>query len=188
MKSDRDIAMDIIRKKSMKFGMVKLSSGEISSHYFDMKQTMLDPIAAPILARMLLKYIRDMKAEFVGGLELGAVPIISSVVMLSGLDMVNPLSESGMINGLIIRKVVKPHGMQKLIEGIANNEVIFEKNVVIVEDVTTTGLSAKQAVDICRGAGANVVGVATLVDRQEGASAENFGCDFHALFTANQLI
>ncbi|MFN3624518.1 MAG: orotate phosphoribosyltransferase [Hyphomicrobium sp.] len=155
--------IDIIKTRSFQSGReVKLASGRTSTYYFNMKPTMLDAEGAHLIATLILKAIADKKVDLVGGLEMGAVPIASAVAAVSHASG-NP------VNAFFVRKQAKEHGTKSLIEGLPEGESLRAKRVVIVEDVTTTGGSAIKAVEIVRVEGAEVVGVVTVVDRQEGA-------------------
>jgi orotate phosphoribosyltransferase len=158
---------------------VKLASGKESEYYLDMKPSMFDPEAAGLLARLVMHRLEDVEADLIGGLEMGAVPLVSTIVMCSR-DMGRPLP------GFFVRKFVKDHGTQRLIEGNS----VAGKNVVVLEDVTTTGESAMIAVRAVRQAGADVTLVLSIVDRLEGA-AELFkteGIAFQHLFTADEFL
>jgi orotate phosphoribosyltransferase len=153
----------IIRARSFQSGrLVKLASGRTSTYYFNMKATMLDAEGAHLIATLILEAIEGMGAELIGGLEMGAVPIASAVAALSH-------AAGRPINAFFVRKEAKAHGTQSLIEGLPDGESLKGKRVVIVEDVTTTGASAIKAAEAVRAEGAEVVGVVTVVDRQEGA-------------------
>lgn len=155
--------IDIIKTRSFQSGReVKLASGRTSTYYFNMKPTMLDAEGAHLIATLILKAIADKKVDLVGGLEMGAVPIASAVAAVSHASG-NP------VNAFFVRKQAKEHGTKSLIEGLPEGESLRAKRVVIVEDVTTTGGSAIKAAEIVRAGGAEVVGVVTVVDRQEGA-------------------
>jgi orotate phosphoribosyltransferase len=169
---------NLIRERSFKTGRVVLASGKESNFYFDMKPTMLDPEGAGWLAELILNDLQGVQVDCVGGLVMGAVPIVSPVVMKS-----HEFGRS--LRGFFIRKETKDHGTKKLIEG----DDIKGMNVVILDDVTTSGGSAMQAVTIAEDAGANVTLVLSIVDRDEGASdlyaAE--GIPFKRLFRADEF-
>ena len=153
----------IIRARSFQSGKeVKLASGRTSTIYFNMKPTMLDAEGAHLIATLILEAIKDMRADLIGGLEMGAVPIASAVAAVSqGAGRPD--------NAFFVRKEAKAHGTRSLIEGLAEGDSLKGKRVVIVEDVTTTGGSAIKAAETVRAEGAEVVSVVTVVDRQEGA-------------------
>lgn len=153
----------IIKARSFQSGReIKLASGRTSTYYFNMKPTMLDAEGAHLIAVLILDAIAGLKANLVGGLEMGAVPIAAAVAAVSR-------AEGQPVNAFFVRKQAKEHGTQSLIEGLPAGDSLQGKRVVIVEDVTTTGGSAIKAAEIVRAEGGEVVGVVTIVDRQEGA-------------------
>ena len=157
--------IEIIKTRSFQSGKeVKLASGRTSTYYFNMKPTMLDAEGAHLIATLILGAIADMDADLIGGLEMGAVPIATAVAAVSHAGK-QP------INAFFVRKQAKEHGTKSLIEGLPNGASLKGKRVVIVEDVTTTGGSAIKAAEAVRSEGAEVVGVVTVIDRQEGANA-----------------
>lgn len=173
----------IIKEKSFFRGSVKLASGRDSDFYFDMKPTMFSPDGAVALSEILMNHLYGQDFDYVGGLALGAVPLISNLTALS-------FTCGKPIPGFFVRKEIKDHGTKRLIEGLAHNETLQGKRVVILDDVTTTGGSAMIAVKAAQEAGANVILVLSVVDRQEGA-AETYkaaGVAFESLFTANEFL
>jgi orotate phosphoribosyltransferase len=170
---------NLIKERSFKTGDVVLASGKESTFYFDMKPTMLDPEGAGWLAELILHELQGVPADCIGGLVMGAVPIISPVAAKSG-------KYGRRLRGFFIRKEPKDHGTKKLIEG----DSIEGENVVILDDVTTSGDSAMQAVKIAQEAGAKVTLVLSIVDREEGASElyAREGIEFRRLFRAGQFL
>ncbi len=163
-KDARARLIEIINTRSFQSGKeVTLASGKTSTYYFNMKPTMLDAEGAHLIATLILEAIDGLGAQLVGGLEMGAVPIASAVAAVSQ-------TTGKPVNAFFVRKQAKDHGTKSLIEGLANGETMQGKKVVVVEDVTTTGGSAIKAAEALRAEGADVVGVVTIVDRQEGAS------------------
>jgi orotate phosphoribosyltransferase len=152
-------AFDIILKRSFSRGKFILASGRESDFYLDMKPTMFDPEGANLLSELVLQRLKGMNVDRVGGLEMGAVPLVTSVSMMS-------VTAERQLPGFSVRKAVKDHGTKKRIESAGD---LKGKNVVILEDVTTTGGSAMEAVTEARNAGAHVVLVLSIVDRGEGA-------------------
>jgi orotate phosphoribosyltransferase len=165
---------------SFKRGKFVLASGKESEFYLDLKPTMFNPEGASLLAQLVLDRIKDLPVDYIGGLELGAVPIVTTVAMLSA-DTPRP------IPGFFVRKAVKDHGTKRLVEAVTD---LTGKNVVILEDVTTTGGSAMQAITAARAAGANVILVLSIVDRGEGALAffQQQGIAFQWLFQMQDFI
>jgi len=176
----RSTAYELIRTKSFVLGQRKLSSGVESNHYFDMKMSMLDPAGSYALANLIFDRLPATKIDYVGGLELGAVPLIGPLVMLSHI-------KGRPIRGLIVRKEAKEHGTKKLVEGAAD---LKGKNVVVVDDVTTTGGSALKSIEALQNDGANVVLVISIVDREEGAADlyAKKGLTFAPLFKASEFL
>ncbi len=169
----------LLRKRAFRRGRVTLASGKQSDYYFDMKPAMLDPDGADLLADLILHEIHDVKADAVGGLEMGAVPLVAPVAMKSP-------AHGRYLPGFFVRKAVKDHGTQKRVDG---ND-IDGKAVVILEDVTTTGGSAMDAVRAVEEAGATVALVISILDRGEGTSAlyEEAGVPFKSLFKAEEFL
>ena len=161
----RDRLIAIVRARSFQSGSpVTLASGRVSSLYFNMKPTMLEPEGAFLAASLLLDAMAGDAAPLVGGLEMGAVPLAAAVAAISHLRG-EPRA------ALIIRKAAKEHGTQSLIEGLPKGATVAGRRVVVLEDVTTTGGSSLKAVAVLRAAGATVERVVTLLDREEGAEA-----------------
>ena len=159
-------------------GAFTLASGRQRSVFFDMKRTMLDPEGANLIADAVLRRLDGIAVDAVGGLVMGAVPIVAVVCAKS--------FPGRALQGFFVRKQAKDHGTARQIDG----NLALGARVVILEDVTTTGGSALQAVDAVRAAGAEVVCVLTVVDRLEGA-AEAFaaaGLRFEALLTREEFL
>jgi orotate phosphoribosyltransferase len=169
----------LLRARAFRRGRVVLASGKESDYYFDMKPVMLDPDGAGLLADMILNEIQGVNADAVGGLEMGAVPLIAPVAMKS-------LTFGRYLLGFFVRKAVKDHGTKKRIDG---ND-IAGKSVVILEDVTTTGGSAMDAVKAVEEAGGKVALVLSILDRGEGAADlyAQAGVPFKSLFKAKEFL
>jgi orotate phosphoribosyltransferase len=171
--------IEIVRARSFSTGgETKLVSGRSTSFYFNMKPSMLHPEGAHLIATLTLDALRESRVEFIGGLEIGAVPLATAVAALSHAGG-RPLG------AFFVRKQAKEHGARKLIEGLAPGETLEGKRVAILEDVTTTGGSAMKAIEAVKAEGATVDRVITVVDRLEGAD-EAFkaaGVPFSALLT-----
>ncbi|MGD9925008.1 MAG: orotate phosphoribosyltransferase [Pseudorhodoplanes sp.] len=174
---------EIIRGRSFGRGEITLASGRKSDFYFNLKPTMLDAEGAALLAELTLDALAGEKIDYVGGLEMGAVPLAGAIAQLSFM-------RGTPIQAFFVRKKPKDHGAKLSVEGLAPGESLKGKRVVIVEDVTTTGGSAIKAVDAVRDSGAEIVMVLTMVDRQEGA-ADTFreaGLDFRSLYKAAEFL
>ncbi|HET6388627.1 orotate phosphoribosyltransferase [Hyphomicrobium sp.] len=171
--------IEIIKQRSFQEGPeFKLASGKTSTFYFNMKPTMLDSEGAYLIAALILDQLKNVEADLIGGLEMGAVPIASGVAAVS-------YTEGRNLSAFFVRKQAKEHGTQALVEGLAKGDSMAGKKVVVVEDVTTTGGSALKAAEALRAAGAEIVSVITVVDRLDGA-AETFaaaGLKFEPLLT-----
>jgi orotate phosphoribosyltransferase len=156
--------IEIVKERSFQVGPeMKLASGKTSTFYFNMKPTMLDSEGAFLIATLILDALDGVEADVVGGLEMGAVPIAASVTALAH-------TRGRSLPAFFVRKQAKEHGTKSLIEGLARNDSMAGKKVVIVEDVTTTGGSSIKAADAIRAAGGEIVRVITVVDRLDGAA------------------
>lgn len=155
--SARGELIDLVRRLSVVFGRVTLSSGREADYYVDLRRATLQHRAAPLIGRLMRELTADWDYAAVGGLTLGADPVAYAVMHAPG----RPLDV------FVVRKSVKTHGLQRLIEGTE----VAGKRVLVVEDTSTTGGSALTAVRAVRDAGATVIGVATVVDRSTGAAA-----------------
>ena len=171
--------IELIKLRSFQEGPeFKLASGKMSTFYFNMKPTMLDSEGAYLVASLILDQLEGVEADLIGGLEMGAVPIASSVAAIA-------YTQGRELPAFFVRKQAKEHGTQSLVEGLAKGDSMAGKKVVVVEDVTTTGGSALKAADALHAAGAEIVRVITIVDRLDGA-AETFataGLNFEPLLT-----
>jgi orotate phosphoribosyltransferase len=175
----KDRLLTIIKRKSFLRGQFKLASGATSDYYLDMKPTTFDPEGAALVADIIFGMLReDAKLDAVGGLELGAVPMIAAVCARSFPD--RP------IQGFIVRKEQKDHGTAQKIDGNFKPN----SNVVLLEDVTTRGGSVMQAVRAVRAQGATVTRIISILDRLEGAEAnlKNEGIALQSIFTARDLM
>jgi orotate phosphoribosyltransferase len=177
--------IEIVTARSFSTGAeTRLVSGRSTNFYFDMKPSMLHPESAHLIAALTLAELKGTHVEFVGGLEIGAVPLATAVAVLSQASAC--LTSGRPIGAFFVRKQAKEHGARKLVEGLAPGETLHGKHVVILEDVTTTGGSSMRAIDAVKAEGAVIESVITVVDRLEGA-AQAFkaaGISFRALLTA----
>jgi orotate phosphoribosyltransferase len=174
---------ELIRTRSFGRGKIMLASGRESDFYFDLRPTTIHPAGATCIGELICDALDGMAVDFVGGLEAGAIPIATAVAIASH-------RRGGNLQAFFVRKKAKDHGAKKMIEGLPKGETLKGKNVVVVEDATTTGGSSMQAVSLLREEGANIVCVLTIVDRLEGAK-ENFaaeGLELRALFTADEFL
>jgi len=174
---------EIIRRRSFGRGEVTLASGRKSDFYFNLKPTMLDPEGAALLAELTYEALKDDQLDYIGGLEMGAVPLAGAIAQLSWL-------KGHPIAAFFVRKKPKEHGARLAIEGLAKGESLEGKRVVVVEDVTTTGGSAMKVVEALREVRADVALVLTMVDREEGAS-DTFaqaGLPFRSIYKASEFL
>jgi orotate phosphoribosyltransferase len=156
-----------------------LSSGRKSRFYIDCKKVTLDPEGAFLVGLLFLDRIADLEVDAVGGLTLGADPIVSVVSVLS-FERGEPIS------AFIVRKEPKPYGMQPFIEGNLRREA----RVVVVDDVLTGGRSTERMIRLLEEAACRVVKIVALVDRKEGGAErlEGLGYEIESLFTVEDLL
>jgi orotate phosphoribosyltransferase len=171
--------LEIIRQKSLLRGTFKLVSGATSNYYLDMKPTTFHPEGVTLIAEIICDMMQgDTDVDSIGGLELGAVPIVAAVCAQS--------FRSRPVNGFVVRKEKKGHGTDQKIDG----NFTPNTTVVLIEDVTTKGGSVMQAVNVVRAQGATVKKIITIVDRLEGAE-ENLkkeGLALAPIFTTKDLL
>src|SRR2546430_6731511 len=179
MISPRQELLRLLATKSFRLGDFKLSSGGRSDYYIDCRTTTLDARGAQLTGQVFLEEIkhRGWNPEAIGGLTMGADPIVVAVALTSGT-----------LNGFLVRKAEKQHGTGQRIEGFRGKGA----RVVIVDDVCTTGASTVQAIEAAREFGFDVVGVMCLVEREEAGGRESVGdaaapAPFVAVFTATEV-
>jgi orotate phosphoribosyltransferase len=179
MHSARQNLLRTLAQKSFRLGEFKLSSGGASDYYVDCRATTLDAQGSRLTGEVFLEEIRrrGWKVEALGGLTMGADPIVVAVAVVSGE-----------FNGFLVRKAEKQHGTGQRIEGFRDQGA----KVVIVDDVCTTGASTVQAIEAAREFGFEIVGVMCLVEREEAKgrpSVEKAAAPapFVAIFTANEV-
>ena len=174
---DRHKLAEIIRRVSYKEGgPFPLSSGKVSSFYFDMKKTMLNPEGLKLIALWMSEKIIESKATAIGGIELGAIPVVSPTM----LELFN---QGIKINSFIVRKKPKEHGTKNKIEGHLDSS----DRVIIVDDVITTGRSILEAICAVEDRGAEVLKVLCLVDREDEKSSQLEKYSIEPLFTATDF-
>jgi len=163
-----------------------LASGRRSTLYVDCRLTSMSPEGQILIGRAALAALRDSgwPVDAVGGLTLGADPISYAIAHASALEA--EAGTGGMVRSFTVRKETKQHGTGKLIEGPFQ----AGDQVVVVEDVITTGGSALKAVEAVRAAGGRILGVLALVDREEGGreALEAAGLRVISLVTASDLL
>jgi orotate phosphoribosyltransferase len=169
----RERLLGLIRTKSLIRGKVVLSSGKESDYYVDLRRVTLDSEAAPLIGQVMLELTSNIDFDAVGGLTLGADPVATA--------MLHAASNFGRkLDAFVVRKSEKNHGLQRRIEG----PDVRGRNVLVVEDTSTTGSSALMAIEALLAAGASVVGVAVVVDRGARLRLESAG---YRYFSAYQL-
>jgi orotate phosphoribosyltransferase len=176
--SDRDALLAQVSAKAVVHGRVTLSSGKQADYYVDLRRVTLDGQAAPLVGRVMLELTSDLEYDAVGGLTLGADPVATA--------MLHAAAASGRtLDAFVVRKEEKAHGLQRRIEG----PEVAGRRVLAVEDTSTTGGSVLTAVAALRQAGAEVVGVAVIVDRSTGARerVEASGCGYRFAFGLDDL-
>jgi orotate phosphoribosyltransferase len=152
----------LIKARSLRFGKFTLASGRESDMYVNLKPTMMDPRGARLSAAAFLARVPS-GTDYVGGLEMGAVPVISALAALSDI-------EGRPVRTFFVRKSAKDHGTREVVEGLATGESLARKRVLVVDDVATTGGSILKAVEAARAAGASVAEALVIIDRQEGGA------------------
>lgn len=156
--------IEVVRERSYGTGVeITLASGRTSNFYFNLKPTILHPEGAYLIGELVLDAVADLRVEFIGGLAVGAIPIATAVAAASH-------RRGQPVEAFFVRKEAKEHGTKKLVEGLLPNHTLGGRRVIIVEDVTTTGGSSMKACEVVKAEGADLVGVITIVDREEGAA------------------
>src|SRR5581483_3086849 len=179
MNPAREKLLNLLAEKSFRLGEVKLSSGSTSDYYIDSRTTTLDAKGSRLTGEVFVEEIqrRGWEAQAVGGLTMGADPIVVAVSVVSGE-----------LDGFLVRKAEKQHGTAQRIEGFREKGA----RVVIVDDVCTTGASTIQAIEAAREFGFHVVGVMCLVEREEAKGRPNVEkaaapAPFVSIFTASDV-
>lgn len=176
--TDRDALLRQIEDKAVVHGRVTLSSGAEADHYIDLRRVTLDAAAAPLVGRVMREVTADLDFDAVGGLTLGADPVATAMLHAASAD-------SEHLDAFVVRKAEKTHGLQRRIEG----PDVAGRRVLAVEDTSTTGGSVLTAVSALRAAGAEVVAVAVIVDRDTGAreKVEADGLEYRFAFGLAEL-
>jgi len=173
MSDDRERLLQLIRDIAVVRGKVVLSSGREADYYIDLRRISLHHEAAPLVGRVMLDLTADWSYDAVGGLTLGADPVGAAMLHAAG----------GKLDSFVVRKEGKAHGLQRRIEG----PDVAGRRVLAVEDTSTTGASVLTAVDALREAGAEVVGVAVIVDRGAETAVRDAGLDYLAAYSLSDL-
>ena len=177
--SARQELLKLLAQKSFRLGEFKLSSGGTSDYYIDCRTTTLHARGAQLVGQVFLDEMRAQgwHADAVGGLTMGADPIVVAVAVTSGT-----------LHGFLVRKAEKQHGTGQRIEGFREKGA----RVVIVDDVCTTGSSTVQAIEAAKEVGFKVVGAMCLVEREEAHGRPTVEkaaapAPFISIFTANDV-
>ena len=175
---DTTILIERIQALAVVHQDVTLASGTHASYYVDLRRVTLDGETAPIIGRVMRALVADWDYEAVGGLTLGADPVATAMLHAAA-------AVGERLDAFVVRKSEKAHGLQRRIEG----SPVSGRRVVAVEDTSTTGGSVLTAVSALREAGADVVGVAVIVDRNTGAreAVEAEGLAYRFAISAEDL-
>jgi orotate phosphoribosyltransferase len=174
--SDRDDLLRVIKDKAVVHGDFVLSSGQRASWYIDLRRVLLSGQAAPLAGRVMLAATADLGYDAVGGLTLGADPVAAAMLHAAA-------GQGRILDAFVVRKAGKTHGLQRRIEG----PDVAGRRVLAVEDTSTTGASVLTAVDALREAGAEVVGVAVIVERGARDRVAQRGLPFRAAYDMGDL-
>jgi orotate phosphoribosyltransferase len=174
--TDRDALLGLIKDRAVVHGKVVLSSGREADYYVDLRRVTLDGEAAPLVGRVMLEATAGLDYDAVGGLTLGADPVAAA--------MLHAAAASGRrLDAFVVRKAEKQHGLQRRIEG----PDVAGRRVLAVEDTSTTGGSVMTAVEALREAGAEVVGVAVMVERGARPKIEAEGLTYVTAYELEDL-
>ena len=173
---DRDELLQQIRDKAIVHGRVVLSSGREADYYVDLRRITLDGNAAPLVGKVMLDATKALEYDAVGGLTLGADPVAAAMLHAAA-------AKGRQLDAFVVRKEGKTHGLQRRIEG----PEVGGRRVLAVEDTSTTGASVLAAVTALREAGAEVVGVAVIVERGARAAIEREGLPYVAAYELADL-
>jgi orotate phosphoribosyltransferase len=174
--SDRDDLLRVIKEKAVVHGDFVLSSGQRARWYIDLRRVLLCGQAAPLAGRVMLAATADLGYDAVGGLTLGADPVAAAMLHAAA-------GQGRTLDAFVVRKAEKTHGLQRRIEG----PDVAGRRVLAVEDTSTTGASVLTAVDALQEAGAQVVGVAVVVERGARDRVAQRGLPFRAAYDMGDL-
>jgi len=174
--ADRDDLLRAIEQNAIVRGDFVLSSGQHASWYIDLRRILLSGAVAPLAGRVMLAATAGLDYDAVGGLTLGADPVATAMMHAAAV-------QGKILDAFVVRKSEKEHGLQRRIEG----PDVAGRRVLAVEDTSTTGASVLTAVDALRAAGAEVAGVAVLVDRDARSRVTAAGLAFRAAYDVGDL-
>jgi orotate phosphoribosyltransferase len=173
---DRALLRQDILDKAVVHGRVVLSSGKEADYYVDLRRVTLDGATAPVIGRVMLEATSGLEYDAVGGLTLGADPVATAMLHAAA-------AQGRRLDAFVVRKSEKAHGLQRRIEG----PDVAGRRVLAVEDTSTTGGSVLTAVEALREAGAEVVGVAVIVERGAAPAIEAAGLPYVAAYALSDL-
>ena len=178
-KTERDRLRQMLLDRSMRFGEFVLSSGATSNYYIDVRKTSLHPEGLRMIAKMFYEILLPDKVTAVGGLTLGADPLVAGLMLYSA-EQAHP------IEGFLVRRSTKDHGLRGQVEG----NLAGHRRVAILDDVITSGESAMIASEAAESYKAQIVRVLAVVDRGQGAVQvfQQRGIPFSSLFTIGELL
>jgi orotate phosphoribosyltransferase len=174
--TDRDELLKVINDRAVVRGDFVLSSGQHADWYIDLRRVLLSGASAALAGRVMLAVTADLDYDAVGGLTLGADPVAAAMMHAAFV-------QAKKLDAFVVRKAEKAHGLQRRIEG----PDVTGRRVLAVEDTSTTGSSPLTAVDALRQAGAEVVGVAVLVNRGARERVTEQGLTFRAAYDLSDL-
>jgi orotate phosphoribosyltransferase len=179
--ADKPRLIELVKELAVVHGKVTLSSGIEADYYVDLRRATLHHEAAPLIGKVMLDLIDSANLghiDAVGGLTMGADPVATAILHQAAL-------RGRVINAFVVRKQAKQHGMGRQVEG----PDVAGKNVVVLEDTSTTGASPLTAAEALQNAGANVLAIATVVDRNTGAkeAIESKGFRYYSAITLSDL-
>ena len=179
MDQDRDQLRQMLLQRSMRFGEFVLSSGATSNYYIDVRKTSLHPAGLKMISKLFWEILRKDDVTAVGGLTLGADPLVAGVLLHAAED-------GHQLEGFLVRRGAKDHGTRGQVEG----NLAGHKRVAILDDVITSGESSLIAAEAAESYRANVARVVAVVDREQGASQtfQQKGYPFTALFSIGELL
>jgi len=180
MPTTRERLLHLIRARAYREGEVTLASGRKSDFYIDGKMIEISPEGAHLIGEVLYERIREIKVAAVGGLAVGAVPLVTSIV-------ISAYHHGGGIEGFFVRGEAKSHGTMKVIEGYLPNP---GDRIVVVDDVITSGKSVMKAIEAVKERGAEIAAVLAIVDRDAGARQffESQGYRYESIFTKQDVL
>ncbi len=173
---ERSRLAELITSLAVVRGRVTLSSGQQADWYVDLRRITLHHEAAPLVGRLMRELTADWAYDVVGGLTLGADPIATAMLHAAA-------AAGDRLDACVVRKQGKAHGLQRRVEG----PDVHGRSVLAVEDTSTTGGSVLVAVSALRDAGAEVTGIALIIDRGAGPTLAATGLPYRALFSLADL-